>query len=42
MPTWLADYLIHRMGREEDEVLGMSEKEAMQLYVHYIQGEAPA
>lgn len=29
MPAWLFEYLVHRMGREEDEVLEMSEEQAM-------------
>lgn len=42
MPTWLVDYLIHRMGRAEEEVLEMSEENAMELYMRDIQPEQPS
>ncbi len=42
MPSWLADHLIHRTGRSEDEVLALSEEEAMVLYLREIGGPTSA
>ena len=42
MPTWLFEYLIHRMNRGEDEVLEMSEEHAMELYLKEIGGQQPS
>jgi len=39
MPTWLADYLLYRMGRSEEEVFGLSEEEAKELYLRDIRGQ---
>lgn len=36
-PTWLVDWLIHRMGLDEAEVLAMSEDEAMARFSESIE-----
>lgn len=41
LPTWLADYLIWRMGTAEEDVLELSEEEAVELYEKHIKGEIP-
>lgn len=38
IPAWLFEYLIHRMSRDENDVLKMSEEQAMELYLNDIGG----
>lgn len=42
MPAWLFDYLIYRVELDEDKALGLSEEEAMEIYMEHIKGEGEA
>jgi hypothetical protein len=42
MPTWLFEFLVNVVGMAEDEVLGLSEDEAMHRYMQHIGPPRPA